>query len=80
MQTCKRAAVNQFNIQNFELKKIIIKKKLKCVGEPYFGSDKFFLGMPLFQAGLWIRIRIGNPDLGSGSKGKKMKKNKYFFS
>jgi hypothetical protein len=26
---------------------------------------------------LWIRIRIGNPDPGSG--GKKMKKNKYFF-
>jgi hypothetical protein len=27
---------------------------------------------------LWIRIRIGNPDPGSG--GKKIKKNKYFFS
>jgi hypothetical protein len=26
---------------------------------------------------LWIRIRIGNPDR---SRGKKMKKNKYFFS
>jgi hypothetical protein len=23
---------------------------------------------------LWIRIRIGNPDLGSGSRGKKVKK------
>jgi hypothetical protein len=31
---------------------------------------------------LWIRIRIGNSDLGAGSTGKKMKKNqyRYFFS
>jgi hypothetical protein len=28
---------------------------------------------------LWIRIQIGNPDPGCGSRGKKMKKNKYFL-
>jgi hypothetical protein len=33
---------------------------------------------------LWIRIRIGNPDPGSGPRGKKIMKNnyryRYFFS
>jgi hypothetical protein len=28
---------------------------------------------------LWIRMRIGNPDPESGSRAKKMKKNKYFL-
>jgi hypothetical protein len=28
---------------------------------------------------LWIRICIGNPDPGSGSRGKGMKKKKYSF-
>jgi hypothetical protein len=41
-------------------------------------QKKIFLPQDPDSMTLWIRIRIGNPD--SGSRGKNMKKNKYFFS
>jgi hypothetical protein len=47
----------------------------------FFKKKDFKRRKAIFKVpGLWIRIRIGNPDPGSGTRGKKMKKNNYFFS
>jgi hypothetical protein len=50
----------------------------KCLNQGWWSGS--VSGLDPDSMTLWIRIRIGNPDPGSGSRAKNMKKNKYFFS